>query len=69
MAVHLHRHGNLIAWAKESGLFVRVDRATPCSRVSGAARQGAGVLVRAGDVPCGRAIQEMERRGSLPEPN
>jgi hypothetical protein len=22
-------HGNLIAWAKERGLFVRVDRATP----------------------------------------
>jgi hypothetical protein len=29
MAVHLRRHPNLIAWAKERGLFVRVDRATP----------------------------------------
>jgi hypothetical protein len=29
VAVNLRRHGNLIAWAKERGLFVRVDRATP----------------------------------------
>jgi len=29
VAVHLRRHGNLIAWAKGRGLFVRVDRATP----------------------------------------
>jgi hypothetical protein len=28
-AVNMHRHGNLIAWTRESGLFVRVDRATP----------------------------------------
>ena len=27
VAVNLRRHGNLIAWAKERGLFVRVDRA------------------------------------------
>ena len=31
VAVNLRRHGNLIAWAKECGLFVRVDRATPWS--------------------------------------
>jgi hypothetical protein len=29
VSVNLRRHGNLIAWAKERGLFVRVDRATP----------------------------------------
>ena len=29
MAVNLRRHRHLIAWAKERGLFVRVDRATP----------------------------------------
>jgi hypothetical protein len=29
VAVNLRRHGNRIAWAKERGLFVRVDRATP----------------------------------------
>jgi hypothetical protein len=29
VAVNLRRHRNLIAWAKERGLFVRVDRATP----------------------------------------
>ena len=29
MAVNLRKHHNLIAWAKERGLFVRVDRATP----------------------------------------
>ncbi len=29
MAVNLRRHHNLIAWAKERGLFVRVDRTTP----------------------------------------
>jgi hypothetical protein len=29
VAVNMRRHGNLIAWAKERGLFVRVDRATP----------------------------------------
>jgi hypothetical protein len=29
VAVNLRRHGNLMAWAKERGLFVRVDRATP----------------------------------------
>jgi hypothetical protein len=29
VAVNLRRHHNLIAWAKERGLFVRVDRATP----------------------------------------
>ena len=28
VAVNLRRHRNLIAWAKELGLFVRVDRAT-----------------------------------------
>jgi hypothetical protein len=28
VAVNLHRHGNLIAWAKERGLFLRADRAT-----------------------------------------
>jgi hypothetical protein len=28
VAVNLRRHRNLIAWAKERGLFVRVDRAT-----------------------------------------
>jgi len=27
-AVNMRRHGNLIAWAKERGLFVRVNRAT-----------------------------------------
>jgi hypothetical protein len=29
VAVNMRRHGNLIAWAKGRGLFVRVDRATP----------------------------------------
>jgi hypothetical protein len=29
VAVNLRRHRNLIAWAKERGPFVRVDRATP----------------------------------------
>ncbi len=29
VAVNLRRHGNLITWARERGLFVRVDRATP----------------------------------------
>ena len=29
VAVHLRRHHALIAWAKERGLFLRVDRATP----------------------------------------
>jgi hypothetical protein len=29
VVVNMRRHGNLIAWAKERGLFVRVDRATP----------------------------------------
>ena len=29
VAVNLRRHGNLIPWARERGLFVRVDRATP----------------------------------------
>ncbi len=29
VAVNMRRHGDLIAWAKERGLFVRVDRATP----------------------------------------
>ena len=29
VAVNLRKHHNLIAWAKERGLFVRVDRATP----------------------------------------
>jgi hypothetical protein len=29
VAVNLRRHGYLIACAKERGLFVRVDRATP----------------------------------------
>jgi Domain of unknown function (DUF4326) len=29
VAVNLRRHGNLIAWAKERGLFARADRATP----------------------------------------
>jgi hypothetical protein len=28
-AVNMRRHSNLIAWATERGLFVRVDRATP----------------------------------------
>jgi hypothetical protein len=28
-AVNMRRHHDLIAWAKERGLFVRVDRATP----------------------------------------
>ncbi len=28
VAVNLRKHHNLIAWAKERGLFVRVDRAT-----------------------------------------
>jgi hypothetical protein len=30
--VNLRHHGNLIAWAKERGLFVRVDRATRVRR-------------------------------------
>jgi hypothetical protein len=85
MAVNLRRHHNLIAWAKQRGLFVRVDRATPWgnpfvlgkdgdrttviaryprppgvqARPAGAARraarEGAGVLVRAAGVPCGSA--------------
>jgi hypothetical protein len=29
VAVNMRRHRDLIAWAKERGLFVRVDRATP----------------------------------------
>jgi Domain of unknown function (DUF4326) len=29
VAVNVRRHGDLIAWAKERGLSVRVDRATP----------------------------------------
>lgn len=29
VAVNMRRHGDLIAWAKQRGLFVRVDRATP----------------------------------------
>src|SRR2546422_436042 len=29
VAVNLRRHGNLIGWAMERGLFVHVDRATP----------------------------------------
>ena len=29
VAVNLRRHRNLIAWARERGLFMRVDRATP----------------------------------------
>ena len=29
IAVNLRSHCDLIAWAKERGLFVRVDRATP----------------------------------------
>jgi hypothetical protein len=29
VAVNIRRHGDLIAWAKQGGLFVRVDRATP----------------------------------------
>jgi hypothetical protein len=29
VAVNLRRHSHLIAWAKERGIFVRVDRATP----------------------------------------
>ncbi len=29
VAIHLRRHHNLIAWAKERGPFVRVDRAMP----------------------------------------
>ena len=28
VAVNMRRHGNLIAWARERGLFARVDRAT-----------------------------------------
>ena len=29
VAVNMRRHGNLIVWAKERGLFVSFDRATP----------------------------------------
>jgi Domain of unknown function (DUF4326) len=29
VSVNIRRHHNLIAWAKECGLFVRVDGATP----------------------------------------
>jgi len=29
VAVHMRRHGNLIAWARERDLFARVDRARP----------------------------------------
>jgi hypothetical protein len=29
VAVNMRRHRDLIAWAKERGLVVRVDRATP----------------------------------------
>jgi hypothetical protein len=31
VAVNMRRHPNLIAWANERGLFVRVERATPWS--------------------------------------
>ena len=65
VAVNLRNHHNLIGWANERGLFVRVDRATPWGNPFAsrrAARQGARVLVHAAGVPCGRARHMGTRR-------
>jgi hypothetical protein len=45
VAVNLRRHGNLVAWAKERGLFVRVDRATPWGNPFVIGRDGDRVTV------------------------
>jgi hypothetical protein len=42
VAVNLLRHHNLIAWAKERGLLVRIDRATPWGTRSSSARMATG---------------------------
>jgi hypothetical protein len=43
VAVHLRCHRNLIAWARERGQFVRVDRATPWANPFELARDGSSV--------------------------
>jgi hypothetical protein len=49
VAVNLRRYGNLIAWAKERGLFVRVDRATPWRNPFVIGRDGDRATVIAAD--------------------
>jgi hypothetical protein len=48
VAVNMRRHGDLIAWAKERGLFVRVDPATAWGNplVLGRDRDRATVIAR-----------------------
>jgi uncharacterized protein DUF4326 len=51
VAVNMRRHGRLIAWAKERGLFIRVYRATPWGNLFVVRRDGdrATVIARCRD--------------------
>lgn len=60
--MNMRRHRNLIDWAKERGVFARVDGATPCSRASascGAERSGGGAPQRRATRTC----SSRKRRG------
>jgi hypothetical protein len=67
VAVNMRRHGNLIAWAKERGLFVRVDRATPWGNPFVLGRDGdrATVIARYRDHHLPRQPGLLARLGEL----
>jgi len=67
VAVNLHRHGNLIAWARERGLFVRVDRTTPWGNPFVIGRDGdrAAVIAKYRDHHLPSRLDLLARLGEL----